>query len=74
MNMKTPTANHSSPLLTSLVLASLMCLPLSQAVGSSGADVAGLLNRAAAHQAKGQVNLAQNALKQALGQAQAVGD
>ncbi|MBC8244635.1 MAG: CHAT domain-containing protein [Verrucomicrobia bacterium] len=72
--MKTQTGNRAHTLLIGLAMAGLLCSALGQATGSKGADVAGLLSQAAAHQAKGQVNLAQNALKQALGQAQTAGD
>ncbi len=75
MTMKTRTENHTHSLLIGLALVGGLLLPaLGQAAESKSADVSGLLKQAALYQAKGQVNLAQNALKQALGQAQAVGD
>ena len=75
MTMKIQTANHAHSLLIGLALVGGLLLPaLGQAADSKSADVSGLLNQAAAYQAKGQVNLAQGTLKQALGQAQAVGD
>ena len=75
MTMKTRTENHTHSLLIGLALVGGLLLPaLTQAAESKSADVSGLLKQAALYQAKGQVNLAQNALKQALGQAQAVGD
>jgi CHAT domain-containing protein len=75
MTMKTRTENHAHSLLIGLALVGGLLLPaLAQAAESKSADVSGLLNQAALYHAKGQVNLAQNALKQALGQAQAVGD
>jgi CHAT domain-containing protein len=62
-------------LLIGLALVGGLLLPaLGQAADSKSADVSGLLNQAAAYQAKGQVNLAEGTLKQALGQTQAVGD
>ncbi|MBT4622647.1 MAG: CHAT domain-containing protein, partial [Verrucomicrobia bacterium] len=73
--MKIRTENHTHSLLIGLALMGGLLLPvLGQAAESKSADVSGLLKQAALYQAKGQVNLAQNALKQALGQAQAVGD
>jgi CHAT domain-containing protein len=73
--MKIRTENHAHSLLIGLALVGGLLLPaLGQAAESKSADVSGLLKQAALYQAKGQVNLAQNALKQALGQAQAVGD
>ena len=75
MTMKIQTANHAHSLLIGLALVGGLLLPaLGQAADSKSADVSGLLNQAAAYQAKGQVNLAEGTLKQALGQAQAVGD
>ncbi len=74
MIMKIRNAIHSHTLLICLALAGLIVSAHGQAAGSKHADVSGLLNRAATYQAKGQVNLAQNALKLALGQAQAAGD
>jgi CHAT domain-containing protein len=75
MTMKTRTENHTHSLLIGLALVGGLLLPaLGQAAESKSADVSGLLKQAALYQAKGQVNLAQNTLKQALGQAQAVGD
>jgi tetratricopeptide (TPR) repeat protein len=75
MTMKIQTENHAHSLLIGLALVGGLLLPaLGQAADSKSADVSGLLNQAAAYQAKGQVNLAQGTLKQALGQAQAVGD
>ena len=75
MTMKTRTENHTHSLLIGLALVGGLLLPaLAQAAESKSADVSGLLKQAALYQAKGQVNLAQNALKQALGQAQSVGD
>ena len=75
MIMKIRTENHTHSLLIGLALMGGLLLPvLGQAAESKSADVSGLLKQAALYQAKGQVNLAQNALKQALGQAQAVGD
>ena len=75
MIMKIRTENHTHSLLIGLALVGGLLLPaLGQAAESKSADVSGLLKQAALYQAKGQVNLAQNALKQALGQAQAVGD
>lgn len=75
MTMKIQTANHAHSLLIGLALVGGLLLPaLGQAADSKSADVSGLLNKAAAYQAKGQVNLAEGTLKQALGQAQAVGD
>ena len=75
MTMKTRTENHTHSLLIGLALVGGLLLPaLTQAAESKSADVSGLLKQAALYQAKGQVNLAQNALKQALGQAQSVGD
>jgi CHAT domain-containing protein len=75
MTMKIRTENHAHSLLIGLALVGGLLLPaLGQAAESKSADVSGLLKQAALYQAKGQVNLAQNALKQALGQAQAVGD
>ena len=74
MIMKIRNAIHSHTLLICLALAGLIVSAHGQAAGSKHADVSGLLNRAAAYQAKGQVILAQNALKLALGQAQAAGD
>jgi len=75
MIMKTRTENHTHSLLIGLALVGGLLLPaLGQAAESKSADVSGLLKQAALYQAKGQVNLAQNALKQAIGQAQAVGD
>lgn len=75
MTMKTRTENHTHSLLIGLALVGGLLLPaLGQAAESKSADVSGLLKQAALYQAKGQVNLAQNALKEALGQAQAVGD
>ena len=75
MTMKIRTENHAHSLLIGLALVGGLLLPaLAQAAESKSADVSGLLNQAALYHAKGQVNLAQNALKQALGQAQAVGD
>ena len=72
--MKIRNAIHSHTLFICLALAGLIVSAHGQAAGSKHADVSGLLNRAATYQAKGQVNLAQNALKLALGQAQAAGD
>ena len=75
MTMKIRTENHTHSLLIGLALVGGLLLPaLAQAAESKSADVSGLLKQAALYQAKGQVNLAQNALKQALGQAQSVGD
>jgi len=75
MTMKIQTANHAHSLLIGLALVGGLLLPaLGQAADSKSADVSGLLNQAAAYQAKGQVNLAEGTLKQALGQAQAIGD
>jgi len=75
MIMKIRTENHTHSLLIGLALVGGLLLPaLGQAAESKSADVSGLLKQAALYQAKGLVNLAQNALKQALGQAQAVGD
>jgi CHAT domain-containing protein len=75
MTMKTRTENHTHSLLIGLALVGGLLLPaLGQAAESKSADVSGLLNQAAAYQAKGQVNLAEGTLKQALGQTQAVGD
>ena len=74
MTINIQITNHALPLLIRLALVGLMFPDLGQAAGSKSADVSGLLNQAAAYQAKGQVNLAQNALKQALVQAQSAGD
>ena len=75
MIMKIRIENHTHSLLIGLALMGGLLLPaLGQAAEPKSADVSGLLKQAALYQAKGQVNLAQNALKQALGQAQAVGD
>jgi CHAT domain-containing protein len=75
MTMKTRTENYAHSLLIGLALVGGLLLPaLGQAAESKSADVSGLLNQAAAYQAKGQVSLAQNALKQALGKVQSAGD
>ena len=72
--MKIRNAIHSHTLFICLALAGLIVSAQGQVAGAKHADVSGLLNQAAAYQTKGQVNLAQNALKLALGQAQAAGD
>ena len=87
MTMKTQTGNYANSFLIGLVLMGALLLPaLGQAAGCGAttaililkelkrADVSGLLSQAAECQAKGQVNLAQNALQQALALAQASGD
>ena len=74
MIMKIRNAIHSHTLFICLALAGLIVSAQGQVAGAKHADVSGLLNQAAAYQTKGQVNLAQNALKLALGQAQAAGD
>ena len=73
MTINTQITNHALPLLIRCALVGLMLPAFAQAAGSS-ANSSELLKQAAAYQAKGQVNLAQNVLKQALVQAQAAGD
>ena len=73
MTINTQITNHALSLLIRCALVGLMLPAFVQAAGSS-ADCSELLKQAAAYQAKGQVNLAQNVLKQALVQAQAAGD
>lgn len=73
MTINTQITNHALPLLIRCALVGLMLPAFAQAAGSS-ANSSELLKQAAAYQSKGQVNLAQNVLKQALAQAQAAGD
>ena len=75
MIMKTQSGFHRSTKVSGLLLVGLLLTAaLVQAAESKGADVPGLLSQAASHQANGHVNLAQNALKQALAQAQTAKD
>ena len=73
MTINTQITNHALSLLIRFALVGLMLPAFAQAAGSS-AKSSELLKQAAAYQSKGQVNLAQNVLKQALAQAQAAGD
>lgn len=73
MTINTQITNHALSLLIRCALVGLMLPAFAQAAGSS-ANSSELLKQAAAYQSKGQVNLAQNVLKQALAQAQAAGD
>ena len=73
MTINTQITNHALSLLIRFALVGLMLPAFAQAAGSS-ANSSELLKQAAAYQSKGQVNLAQNVLKQALAQAQAAGD